>query len=62
MTNTLLVLLLILASVVLSLWLEKRSKTLRKLGPAALVILVGLILSNIGILPGDSLISARNSL
>ncbi len=45
----------ILASLVtLAIWLEKRSKMLRKLGSAALVILLGMLLSNVGFIPGDS--------
>lgn len=47
----------ILASlVVLAIWLEKRSKILRKLGAAALVILLGMLLSNTGLIPGDSMV------
>jgi uncharacterized membrane protein len=40
--------------VVLAIWLEKRSKILKKLGSAALVILLGMLLSNVGVIPGDS--------
>ena len=40
--------------VVLSLWLEANHKVFKKLGSGALVILIGMILSNSGFLPGDS--------
>ena len=40
--------------VVASLWLEYNYKTFKKLGSGALVILFGMLLSNTGILPGDS--------
>lgn len=41
-------------AVVLSLWLESNNKILKKLGSGALCILIGMLLSNIGFLPGDS--------
>ena len=42
--------------VALAIWLEKRSRVLRKLGSAALVILLGMLLSNLTIIPGDSVV------
>ena len=42
------------STVLLSVWLEFRFKAMRKLGSGALVILIGMLLSNSGILPGDS--------
>lgn len=40
--------------VVLSLWLESNHKIFKKLGSGSLVILIGMILSNTGFLPGES--------
>jgi uncharacterized membrane protein len=46
---------LILVLIVLgSIWLEKNTKAFKKIGAAALTILIGMLLSNIGFLPGDS--------
>lgn len=42
--------------VVLAIWLEKRSRVLKKLGAAALVILLGMLLSNVGLIPGESVV------
>ena len=45
----------ILASVVFTaIWLEKNNKTFKKLGAGAIVILLGMLLSNFGFIPGDS--------
>jgi len=45
----------ILASVVLTgIWLEKNNKSFKKLGAGAIVILLGMLLSNFGFIPGDS--------
>ena len=40
--------------VIISLWLETNHKVFKKLGSGALVILIGMIFSNTGFLPGDS--------
>ncbi len=40
--------------VILAIWLEKESLRLKKLGAAAMVIIMGMVLSNSGIIPGDS--------
>ena len=47
--------LFVLAAVVLaSLWLEMRVTAFKKLGAAATAILVALVLSNVGVIPGAS--------
>ncbi|MEQ9414854.1 MAG: DUF819 family protein [Cyclobacteriaceae bacterium] len=53
-TNTIAVFFVLAFSVIISLWLEKRYKTFKKLGAGALAIIIGIILSNSGFLPGDS--------
>ncbi len=46
---------LILVIIVLfSIWLEQNTKAFKKIGAAALTILIGMLLSNIGIIPGKS--------
>lgn len=46
---------LILVLVVLSaIWLEENTKAFKKMGAAALTILLGMLLSNIGVIPGES--------
>ena len=48
-------LILILVIIVLfSIWLEQNTKTFKKIGAAPLTILIGMLLSNIGIIPGKS--------
>ena len=50
-----LIILFALAGVVLvALWLEKQGAVFRKFGAAAIVIMIGLVLSNLGVIPGES--------
>lgn len=53
-TNTVAVFFVLAFAVIVSLWLEKRYKTFKKLGAGAIAILIGIALSNSGFLPGDS--------
>ncbi|MFZ1809010.1 MAG: DUF819 family protein [Cyclobacteriaceae bacterium] len=53
-TNTVAVFFVLAFAVIISLWLEKRYKTFKKLGAGAIAILIGIALSNSGFLPGDS--------
>lgn len=53
-TNDLAILTLMAAAVILSLWLERRHKTFRKLGAGGLAILIGIVLSNSGLVTDDS--------
>lgn len=53
-TNTVAILFVLAFAVIVSLWLEKRYKTFKKLGSGAIAILIGIALSNSGFLPGDS--------
>ena len=53
-TNTIAILFILALSVVISLWLEKRYASFRKLGAGGIAILIGILLSNSGLLPGDS--------
>ncbi|HCM77667.1 MAG TPA: hypothetical protein DIS90_14895 [Cytophagales bacterium] len=53
-TNTVAIFFVLAFSVIVSLWLEKRFKTFKKLGAGAIAILIGIALSNSGFLPGDS--------
>ncbi len=53
-TNTVAIFFVLAFSVIVSLWLEKRYKTFKKLGSGAIAILIGIALSNSGFLPGDS--------
>ena len=53
-TNDLAILTIMAAAVILALWLEKRHKTLRKLGAGGLAILIGIILSNSGLITDES--------
>lgn len=46
--------LLLVLTVLLSLWLEKKFRPLKKIGAAALTIILGMVLSNIGVIPGAS--------
>ncbi|TCO76993.1 DUF819 domain-containing protein [Chromatocurvus halotolerans] len=48
---------LILALTVLSaIWMEKNIPAFRKIGAAALSIIIGMLLSNIGVIPGESVV------
>ena len=40
--------------VLFSIWVEKNSKVFKKLGAAALTILIAMVISNVGIIPGES--------
>ena len=51
--NTAIVLILVL-TVLCAIWLEKNTKTFKKIGAAALSILIGMLLSNLGVIPGES--------
>jgi len=53
-TNTAAILFILAFSVIASLWLEKRFPIGKKLGAGGIAILIGIALSNSGILPGDA--------
>ncbi len=53
-TNTIAIFFILAFAVILSLWLEKRYATFKKLGAGAIAIILGILLSNSGFLPGDS--------
>lgn len=53
-TNTLAIFFILAFSVIVALWLERKYPTFRKLGAGGLAILIGILLSNSGMLPGDS--------
>ncbi|WOJ98518.1 DUF819 family protein [Congregibacter brevis] len=53
--NTAIVLILVL-TVLCAIWLEKNTKTFEKIGAAALSILIGMLLSNVGVIPGESVV------
>ncbi len=42
--------------VVLAIWLERKYRTFKKLGAGATVILLGMLLSNVGFIPGDNVV------
>ncbi len=53
-TNTIAILFVLAFSVIVALWLERKYPTFRKLGAGGLAILIGMLLSNSGMLPSDS--------
>ncbi|WP_439105832.1 DUF819 family protein [Congregibacter sp.] len=53
--NTAIVLILVV-TVLCAIWLEKNTKTFKKIGAAALSILIGMLLSNVGVIPGESVV------
>ena len=54
MTNPVLVLFALAAVVLAALWLEAHTRAFRKIGAAATAILLALVLSNTGLIPGQS--------
>lgn len=54
MTNPVLVLFTLAAVVLAALWLEAHTRAFRKIGAAATAILLALVLSNTGLIPGQS--------
>src|SRR4051812_30600659 len=54
MTNAVLVTFALAAVVLAALWLERNVRVVAKIGAAATTILVALVLSNVGLLPGES--------
>lgn len=54
-TNTVAIFFVLAFAVIISLWLEKRFRAFKKLGAGAIAILIGILLSNSGFLPGDSI-------
>lgn len=53
--NTVITLALVL-TVFAAIWLEKNTRTFKKIGAAALSILIGMLLSNLGLIPGESVV------
>ncbi|MFK8040843.1 DUF819 domain-containing protein [Congregibacter sp.] len=53
--KTAIVLILVL-TVLCAIWLEKNTKIFKKIGAAALSILIGMLLSNVGVIPGESVV------
>lgn len=53
--NTVVTLALVL-TVLAAIWLEKNTRAFKKIGAAALSILIGMLLSNVGLIPGESVV------
>lgn len=53
-TNTIAIFFILAFSVIASLWLEDKYASFKKLGAGGIAILIGIFLSNSGLLPGDS--------
>lgn len=53
-TNSLAILFILTLAVILSLWCERKYPSLRKIGAGGLAILIGILLSNAGLIPGTS--------
>jgi uncharacterized membrane protein len=48
--------LILVVTVLAAIWLEKNTRIFKKIGAAALSILIGMFLSNLGIIPGQSVV------
>ncbi|MDP5055123.1 MAG: DUF819 family protein [Congregibacter sp.] len=53
--NTAITLILVL-TVLCAIWLEKNTRAFKKIGAAALSIIIGMLLSNLGLIPGKSVV------
>lgn len=48
--------LILVLTVLCAIWLEKNTRAFRKIGAAALSIIIGMLLSNLGVIPGESVV------